>query len=274
MKKNGFIASALLYGMLALFLTLMLTTLATLSNRKITLDKLKENALTSVEEGYASPESIKVIYDGMQKLYNEEGQTLWKDQSGHGYNGIVTGGENGDEKGLEISEGFVEVPITQKELGDNFTIIMTFTGSSYPINLWGTYNNEKGIGAEIVVDEGGTKKLNLYFCPDNEGEELDCKPQSIDIPSSIILTSPLQFALVVNEKNSAELYINGDKYETNPITGFTLELNTENLYIGKSIDNEESSFTGNIYNVLIYSDNLTENEIKHNYNLIKEKYGL
>ena len=50
MKQNGFIASALLYGMLALFLMLMLSTLYILANNKVTMDKLKEKALEIVEK--------------------------------------------------------------------------------------------------------------------------------------------------------------------------------------------------------------------------------
>ena len=62
MKRNGFIASALLYGMLALFLTLMLTTLAFFANRKLTVDRLKESALTAIQTDYANPESILRVF--------------------------------------------------------------------------------------------------------------------------------------------------------------------------------------------------------------------
>ena len=41
MQKNGFISSALLYGMLTLFLVVMMGTLAVLGNRKMAMDKLK-----------------------------------------------------------------------------------------------------------------------------------------------------------------------------------------------------------------------------------------
>ena len=46
--KNGFIASSLLYGMLALFLVLMISTLYIFGNNKISMDKLKETALDKV----------------------------------------------------------------------------------------------------------------------------------------------------------------------------------------------------------------------------------
>lgn len=49
MNKKGFVTSALLYGILALFLVLILGTLAILGNRKLTSDSLKESALDDVQ---------------------------------------------------------------------------------------------------------------------------------------------------------------------------------------------------------------------------------
>ena len=48
MNEKGFIASALLYGMLALFLVIMISTLYVLGNNKLSMDKLKENAFSDV----------------------------------------------------------------------------------------------------------------------------------------------------------------------------------------------------------------------------------
>ena len=44
MKQDGFIASALLYGILALFLVLMTNTLYIFSANKVSMDKMKEKA--------------------------------------------------------------------------------------------------------------------------------------------------------------------------------------------------------------------------------------
>ncbi len=50
MKRNGFITSALLYGLLALFLVLMLGSLAILGNRKNSMDVLRKAALNDAED--------------------------------------------------------------------------------------------------------------------------------------------------------------------------------------------------------------------------------
>ncbi len=64
MKKNGFITSALLYGMLALFLVLMLGSLAILSNRKLSMDKLKEASIADTKAGDEEVETESALaYD-------------------------------------------------------------------------------------------------------------------------------------------------------------------------------------------------------------------
>lgn len=49
MNKKGFVTSALLYGVLSLFLVLILGTVAAIGNRKITNDKIKQSALDDVQ---------------------------------------------------------------------------------------------------------------------------------------------------------------------------------------------------------------------------------
>lgn len=50
MNQKGFVTSALLYGILSLFLVLILGTLSVISNRKLANDRLKESALNDVED--------------------------------------------------------------------------------------------------------------------------------------------------------------------------------------------------------------------------------
>lgn len=50
MNKKGFVTSALLYGILSLFLVLILGTLSVITNRKLTSDRLKESALNDVQD--------------------------------------------------------------------------------------------------------------------------------------------------------------------------------------------------------------------------------
>lgn len=49
MNKKGFVTSALLYGILSLFIILILGTISIVANRKLTLDKIKQSALDDVQ---------------------------------------------------------------------------------------------------------------------------------------------------------------------------------------------------------------------------------
>lgn len=55
MKQNGFITSALLYGILSLFLILILGTVSILANRKLANDKIKQSVLNDVQKIETSP---------------------------------------------------------------------------------------------------------------------------------------------------------------------------------------------------------------------------
>lgn len=59
MKQNGFITSALLYGILSLFLILILGTVSILANRKLANDKIKESVLNDVQNIQTSPKCFE-----------------------------------------------------------------------------------------------------------------------------------------------------------------------------------------------------------------------
>ncbi len=59
MRKNGFVTSALLYGILSLFLILILGTVSILANRKLANDKIKESVLNDVQKIETSPKCFE-----------------------------------------------------------------------------------------------------------------------------------------------------------------------------------------------------------------------
>lgn len=58
--NKGFITSALLYGILSLFLVLVLSTIAIIGNRRLAIDKIKQSALDDVQE-LTTPEKCFVV---------------------------------------------------------------------------------------------------------------------------------------------------------------------------------------------------------------------
>ena len=60
MKKNGFVTSALLYGILSLFLLLILGSLTVMTNRKLTDDQIRRSALDDVQTLTTDPACFTV----------------------------------------------------------------------------------------------------------------------------------------------------------------------------------------------------------------------
>ena len=69
MNKKGFVTSALLYGILSLFIILILGTISIVANRKLTLDKIKQSALDDVQNVETNL-SCFVINGGVIEGYN------------------------------------------------------------------------------------------------------------------------------------------------------------------------------------------------------------
>ena len=88
MQKNGFITSALLYGMLSLFLVLMLGSLAILSNRKFSMDKLKEASINDTNKNEEVEEvttDIAYNYIANGKDFDEDGRYVYEGKRPNNY---------------------------------------------------------------------------------------------------------------------------------------------------------------------------------------------
>ena len=68
MKKIGFVTSALLYGILSLFLILVLETVSILGNRKLANDKIKESVLNDVQTLTTNPTCFTVETNSRNNL--------------------------------------------------------------------------------------------------------------------------------------------------------------------------------------------------------------
>lgn len=71
MHKNGFVTSALLYGILSLFLVLILGTVSVLGNRKLATDKIKSSALDDVQD-LTTPSSCFEFKDVTVQVWKTE----------------------------------------------------------------------------------------------------------------------------------------------------------------------------------------------------------
>ena len=120
MKKNGFITSALLYGIMVLFLMLMLGTLSILGNRKLASDKLKEDALNDVQTIETPASCFQTILNENEEItitgYSASCEkTVFIPKTINGTN--VTVISNGAFANQKIKSIWIDSNI--KEIGDN-----------------------------------------------------------------------------------------------------------------------------------------------------------
>lgn len=146
MNEKGFVTSALLYGILSLFLVLILGTLSVITSRKLASDRLKESALNDVQNLRTS-ESCFTIDSSTCTItgYDQEkcGKTVFIDK-----NNIKQCELNkiGPSSFQNISNGYVYIK-SNIDIDNN-----AFAGNTYitfiTVNI-GTENDGKTNGGEV-----------------------------------------------------------------------------------------------------------------------------
>ncbi len=253
MKQRGFISSALLYGMLALFLVIMLSTLAVLGNRKLSMDKLKENALKNVQTGYVKPEALFVAYDGLQV---PDGN-LWTDQTGNNNPALLVGPTFDKDHLVFTGDDYIIAGLSQADLKTKFTITMVVDITSTAGGLWGL---DSGFSAKYT---GGLMKI----CQKNTSNAETC----LDTPLPQYTGGKKQITAVYQSTVGITVYVNGIQFTD--YQGITTAIKPDgNLIIGKS--SAASFLSGNLYSFVAYDDILSEDEVLANYEVDREKYGL
>lgn len=273
MKQNGFISSALLYSILALFLVVMLSTVAVLGNRKLSLDKLKDNALTTVGAGYSSPESIYAIYDGYQMpQVSGTGIVFWKDMSNNAHDAVL----NNYYNNYDNSDHFIDfqndisvnTKIRQGDLGNSFTISVVLLTSESGGGIWGYSDNNVGIYANATSD-------GIDVCYYAKGSSVSCV--QIDNNNIKVFDKKIELTAVYESGNGVYAYVNGVGVGNGSSGGSFPAVNDNDLYFGlsNSLNSENVNyFSGNIYNIVINKSALSDEQIVSNYIYDKERFGI
>ena len=226
MNEKGFIASSLLYGMLALFIVVMLSTLALLGNRKLAMDQLKKNALITVEMGYSNPENIVAIYDSFQK----PNENRWFDLSGNKKKAEISGGVNFMNEGVKFDSttSYIDTEITGLSVNEGFAIVTTATIGNGVLWSYGDIYAEK-------IDS------NLKVCINEECTESE----------NSISNGKAQLTFIFNE-NGFQVYNNTENFMEGSITD--QESNTSasvHLYIGNN-NSLNKRYTGSVNDFIVY----------------------
>ena len=259
MKEKGFISSALLYGMLALFLVIMMSTLAILGNRKLSMDKLKENALTNVETGYAKADQIFAMYDGLQKPYDN----IWKDQSGNKHDATTAAVTHSTNHLIfDGANSFVNTHFKQKELGQKITFSTVFkiTDFTAGYNLWGSYDQTNKQGLTAYTTGSG---INVCYYTVSGTEACVGVPQA-----KINKTS--QITVIMKGNVGIFVYVDGVRVGEKLISGNINHLD-DDFVIGRSSIN---FFKGELYSFVIYTTDISEGDILNNLEIDNAKYQI
>lgn len=284
MKQDGFISSALLYGMLALFLVIVTSTLALLGNQKLGMDKLKEHALNSIQYGYAKTENISALYDGFQSPNFKTTPVKWKDQSGNNHDATLTSFPNNSYSNRHLTfngTSYLDTGIKQEDLGKGITIstVLKISNINENTGLWGFHDNGSGIYAEIK-----NKKINVcYYVKTNPNPlcvEVGNEYYMSNLNSKIFQLTVVMDGEEPNEEDKTndidnrgiDVYVNNVSYDR---IDTTLEINPHsgNLIIGKATS-AETAFKGDIYNITIYNTALDYNEVMKNFEANRQRYNI
>ena len=274
MKKNGFISSALLYGMLALFLVVMMSTLAILGNRKLSMDKLKENALNNIQYGYAQTENIYALYDGLQPPDND----TWMDQSGNGHDATLVNFASNSYTDRHLvfngTSSYLDTGFKASDLGQTFTIsaVLNLQNASNSRGIFGYYSPTDKAGVYAYIKQTADDTV-ASFCYYNTSSEEVCADVSVNNTLYPLLNQTVQLTIVMQGGQGIDVYLN-DAHFVHRADTKNIKFHVDNLIFGNSNIDNTNLFRGNLYNLTIYKSTLSLEDVQKNFQINNEKYQI
>ncbi len=238
---------------------------------------------TAVNEGYVQ-DGLVLHYDGVNNTGNGHSNTTttWKDLSGNGNDGTLTGctwGENYldldgvddyvRKTGMTGTTDFT-IEIVANDIEANGT---NSYGSSFMINLWSSDVTDTSIHLWVdnrtsIAESNRNKPLFRILVPKLNEEnyrevsgnrDLNCKG----------------YYSISNGQSGLKYYSNGNSIGQNTDASFTnrVNINTINLDIGRWY-NTSYFVKEKVYSFRIYNRALTDAEVLQNYNQDRIRFGL
>ena len=147
MNNKGFVASALLYGILSLFLVLIIGTFSILINRKLASDRLKESALMDVQDLKTDESCFKLNVKCEISGYDSNcGNVVFIDEKNIDrckLTGIAANAFSGFSNGYVYIKSELEIDDNAFSGGNNITFITAGFDSKInnSENIWGASNS-------------------------------------------------------------------------------------------------------------------------------------
>lgn len=239
----------------------------------------KGNIKEYTTEDYVQ-DSLFLHLDGIYntKQGHNQNATSWENLIDNGYSLTMLGYDDGltwaNDNGLEFdgTDDYIDSGFNQSVLGNEFT----FEFVSYPKNIdkyqgffgyhYGSPVNQ-GVASQFMLGE--VLSFGIYgksgscgFATSNEQLNEYIKDKKSDI------------LLVFVPSSYMAMYINGQKIGSQDCNITFEPIKEYNLFIGKSYPDDGRNFDGTMYNFKIYRKALTEEEVKQNYRVNKQRYNL
>ena len=214
---------------------------------------------------------LMIHYDGINNTGNGHSSTAttWKDLSGHGKDGILNGCEWNDNY-LNLTrenKDFVNMGVQNYE---NITLEVVILHDTLLGGETDYIGNFEGCGYGITYNSSNTKNNEMWIYDKNSESYQKIVAENNVIANKIYSLSGSY------DGNILKLFENNTKYSLN-IKGRIKLFPYMILALGMNpkADGTASGafFNGRIYSVRVYNRALTDEEVKHNYNIDKARFG-
>ena len=181
-----------------------------------------------------------------------------------------------NDNGLKFNgtDNLVDTGYKQEVLGNNITLsFVVYTTSVEKYHGYFGYHRGPSINKGFTMQyNDGNVSFGYY------GEAQNCSTKlTEDVVTSKLLNQKVNITVVLSAQNRVALYINGEKVAETACTIKFEPYPDDNFTIGKTYAITTTTnryFEGTMYNFMVYKKELTDDEIKQNYETNKERYEL
>lgn len=169
----------------------------------------------------------------------------------------------------------VDTGYLQEELGQQITFSFTvYTTSNSRYRGYLGYHAANPLWFGIVIQIGDTNGLSAIYYGDGTNCYINISKSEVD---SKIINKKANITFVIDAGNRIQVYFNDRKMGETTCSNKLEPYPNANFMIGRvypTNDGANRYFEGTMYNFMVYKKALTEDEIKQNYRVNKQRYNL
>ena len=210
------------------------------------------------------------------KQGHNQNATSWDNLIDNGYNLTMLGFSNGitwtSDNGLEFDgvDDYIDSGFKQDVLGNDITI--DIVANTEEINnyrgLVGYHSD--GVWQGFAIQFIDNRLTWFYY-----GNKQACGSKINLEQTQDLVDKNNEITVIMSANNYISLYIDGEEVSTTSCSiPFEPWSRGDNLIIARTLPSSDRYFKGNIYNYKIYRKALTEEEVKQNYRVNKQRYDI